>query len=335
MQMGVKMKKQILGRNLEVSAISLGCMGMSHAYGAPSDVKEMTQLIEHAVDIGYTMFDTAECYTGTNLDGSTAYNEELVGNALKPHRNRVIIATKFGVQITASGLQADSRPSTIRQSIEGSLKRLGTDYIDVYYQHRIDPNVPVEEVAGVMKELMKEGKILHWGISEVDIDTIRRAYEVCPLSAIQNRYSMMYRDTEELFPVLEELNIGLVAFSPLANGFLTDAYKKDTVFTESGDYRSIMPQFTPEAYDANKELLAMLNHIAEEKNATPAAVSMAWMICKKPWIVPIPGTRKLTRLEENANAANIELTQDEVKHIDDLLNKMKMSEIFGGMRVHR
>ncbi|WP_097003969.1 aldo/keto reductase [Lacrimispora amygdalina] len=329
------MKKQILGRKLEVSAVSLGCMGMTHAYGAPSGVKEMTQLIEQAVDIGYTMFDTAECYTGTNPDGSTAYNEELVGNALKPHRNKVIIATKFGVRITASGLEADSRPSTIRQSIEGSLKRLGTDYIDLYYQHRVDPNVPVDEVAGVMQELMNEGKIINWGISQADIDIIRRAHAVCPLSAVQNRYSMMYRDTEVLFSVLEELNIGLVAFSPLANGLLTDAYKKGTVFNESGDYRSFMPQFKPEAYDANRELLDMLNHIAVEKNATPAAVSLAWMICKNPWIVPIPGTRKLTRLEENANAANIELTQDDVKQMDDLLNQMNMSEIFGGMHVNR
>jgi aryl-alcohol dehydrogenase-like predicted oxidoreductase len=329
------MRKQILGRNLEVSAVSLGCMGMTHAYGAPSDVKEMTKLMEQAVDIGYTMFDTAECYTGINQDGSIAYNEELVGNALKKYRKKVIIATKFGVQITASGLQTDSRPATIRQSVEGSLKRLGTDYIDLYYQHRVDPNVPVEEVAGVMKDLMNEGKILHWGISQVDVDTIRRAHSVCPLSAIQNRYSMMYRDTEALFPVLEELNIGLVAFSPLANGVLTDAYKKGTTFSENGDYRSFMPQFKPEAYDANIKLLDMLNHIAEEKKSTPAAVSLAWMICKKPWIVPIPGTRKVSRLEENANAASIELTQDEVKKIDDLLDKMKMSDIFGGSNVNR
>lgn len=327
------MKKQTLGENLIVSAVSLGCMGMTHAYGAPSDVKEMTKLMEQAVDMGYTMFDTAECYTGTNPDGSMAYNEELVGHALKPYRSKVIIATKFGIQITAAGLQPDSRPDVIRQSIEGSLKRLGTDYIDLYYQHRVDPNVPIEEVAGVMKELIKEGKILNWGISQTDIDTIRRADSVCPLSAVQNRYSMMYRDTEDLFSVLEELNIGLVAFSPLANGILTDSYKKGTVFTESGDYRSNMPQFKPEAYDANKELLDMLNHLAKEKNATPAAISLAWMICKKPWIVPIPGTRKLTRLEENANAATIELTPDELQQIDTMLNQMNMSEIFGGTRI--
>lgn len=330
-----KMKKQILGKNLKVSAVSLGCMGMTHAYGAPSDVNEMSKLIAQAVDIGYTMFDTAECYTGANLDGSTAYNEELIGKALRPYRDKVIIASKFGVQITASGLHTDSRPSTIRKSIEGSLERLGTDYIDLYYQHRVDPNVQVEEVAGVMKELMQEGKILHWGISEVDEETIRRAHAVCPMTAIQNRYSIMYRDTEDLFPVMEELNIGLVAFSPLANGFLTDAYKKGTTFNESGDYRSSMPQFTPEAYDANQELLNMLHRIAEEKNATPAAVSLAWMICKKPWIVPISGTRKLARLKENASAAEIQLTTEEVNRIDDLLDHMNISEIFGGSRVNR
>lgn len=329
------MKKQKLGKNLEVSAISLGCMGMTHAYGAPSDVKEMTRLIERAQDIGYTMFDTAECYTGIYTDGRIAYNEELIGAALKPHRDKVIIATKFGIQIRESGLQADSRPSSIRQSVEGSLKRLDTDYIDLYYQHRIDPKVPVEEVAGVMKELIQEGKILNWGISEADEDTIRRAYAVCPLSAIQNRYSMMYRTTESLFSVLEELNVGLVAFSPLANGFLTDAYKKGTEFPESGDYRSFMPQFTSDAYEANKELLNMLNHIAEEKNTTPAGVSLAWMINKKPWIVPIPGTRKLIRLEENAKAAKVELTSNEVEQIDHLLNQMNMSEIFGGSRVEK
>jgi aryl-alcohol dehydrogenase-like predicted oxidoreductase len=329
------MKKQILGKNLEVSAVSLGCMGMTHAYGAPSDINEMSKLIVQAVDIGYTMFDTAECYTGTNSDGSIAYNEELVGNALRPYRNKVVIATKFGVQLMASGLHTDSRPSTIRKAIEGSLKRLGTDYIDLYYQHRIDPNVPVEEVAGVMNELIQEGKILHWGISQADEKKIRRAYAICPLTAIQNRYSMMYRDTEDLFPVLEELNIGLVAFSPLANGCLTDSYKKGTIFNESGDYRSFMPQFKPEAYDENRELLDMLYGIAEEKNTTPASVSLSWMISKKPWIVPIPGTRKLTRLEDNANSANMELTEGEVSKIDNLLNQMKMSEIFGGSRVNR
>lgn len=329
------MKKQILGKNLKVSAVSLGCMGMTHAYGAPSDVNEMAKLIAQAVDIGYTMFDTAESYTGINPNGSIAYNEELVGKALKPYRDKVIIASKFGVEITASGLQTDSRPSTIRKSIEGSLERLGTDYMDLYYQHRVDPNVPVEEVAGVMKELMQEGKIIHWGISQVDEETIRRAHAVCPMTAIQNRYSMMYRDTENLFPVLEKLNIGLVAFSPLANGFLTDAYKNGTKFNESGDYRSFMPQFKPEAYDENHELLDMLHSIAEEKNATPSAISLAWMISKKPLIVPIAGTRKLTRLKENASAAEIEISTEEVNKIDDLLDHMNISAIFGGSRINK
>ena len=323
------MKKQILGKNLEVSAVSLGCMGMTHAYGAPSDVNEMTTLIEQAVDVGYSMFDTAECYTAMNQDGSVAYNEELVGKALKTNRSKVRIATKFGVQVTASGLVTDSRPDKIREAVENSLKRLQTDYIDLYYQHRVDPNVPTEEVAGVMQELIQEGKILYWGISEADEDIIRRAHKVCPLTAIQNRYSMLFRDTEKLFPVLEELNIGLVAFSPLANGFLTDTYKKGTVFNEPGDYRSYMPQFKDDAYDANKELLCMLHRIADERNTTPAAISLAWMIYKKPWIVPIPGTRKQTRLEENASAAHVELTRDDVNKMDDLLSKMKMSGVFG------
>ncbi len=323
------MKKQLLG-NMEVSAVSLGCMGMTHAYGAPSDVEEMTRLIEQAVDEGYTMFDTAECYTGVNPDGTIAYNEKLVGNALKAHRSKVKIATKFGVQITDSGLLANSQPSVIRQSVETSLKRLGTDYIDLYYQHRVDPKTPSEVVAGVMGDLIREGKILHWGISQVDADTLRIAHDVCPVTAIQNRYSMMYRDTESLFPVLEELNVGLVAFSPLANGILTDAYKKGITFDEAGDYRSLMPQFKPEAYEANQALFKMLGDLAKEKETTPAAISMAWMIDKKPYIVPIPGTRKSARLKENASAANVNLTLAEVKTIDELLSKMNMSDIFGG-----
>lgn len=323
------MKKQFLGK-LEVSAVSLGCMGMTHAYGAPGDIHEMTEVLTQAVDMGYTMFDTAECYTGTNPDGTVAYNEELVGNALRSCRDKVVIASKFGVRHTGTGLETDSRPSTIRKSVEGSLKRLGTDYIDLYYQHRIDPKVPEEEVAGVMKELMEEGKIRFWGISEADEETIRRACAVCPLTAIQNRYSMMYREYEKLFPVLEELNIGLVVFSPLANGLLSDAYDKNSSFGANGDFRNFMPQFRPEAYDANKELLDMVRRIAKEKETTPAAVSLAWMICKKPWIVPIPGTRKISRLKENASAAEIELTSEEIQKIDSLLEHMNMSAIFGG-----
>ena len=219
------MKTRILGKDLKVSAVGLGCMGMTHASGAPADVKEMTELLAQAVDIGYTMFDTAECYTGVNADGSTAYNEELVGKALKPYRDKIILATKCGVQHKGDHLEMDSRPETIRKSVEGSLKKLQTDHIDLYYQHRIDPKVEPEEVAGAMSELIKEGKILHWGISEVDEEYFRRAHKVCPVTAIQNRLSMMYRDYERLFPVLEELQVGFVAFSPLANGFLTACYR--------------------------------------------------------------------------------------------------------------
>lgn len=324
------MNTRTLGKDLIVSAVSLGCMGMTHASGSPADPKEMTKLLHEAVDIGYKYFDTAECYTGINADGTTAYNEELVGTALKPYRHDVVIATKCGVQHSPNGLVMDSRPETIRKSVEGSLKRLDTDYIDLYYQHRIDPDVPSEEVAGVMSELIQEGKILHWGISETDEDYLRRAHAVCPVTAIQNRYSMMARWHESIFPVLEELQIGYVAFSPLANGVLSDRYNKDSKFEAGTDYRSFMPQFKPEAYEANRELFELIRGMAEEKAATPAQISLAWMLCKKPYIVPIPGTRKLERLKENAGAADILLTAQEVNAIDKRLNQMAMSQVFGG-----
>lgn len=324
------MNTRTLGKDLIVSAVSLGCMGMTHASGSPADPKEMTKLLHEAVDIGYKYFDTAECYTGINADGTTAYNEELVGTALKPYRHDVVIATKCGVQHSPNGLVMDSRPETIRKSVEGSLKRLDTDYIDLYYQHRINPKVPAEEVAGVMSELIQEGKILHWGISETDEDYLRKAHAVCPVTAIQNRYSMMARWHESIFPVLEELQIGYVAFSPLANGVLSDRYNKDSKFEVGTDYRSFMPQFKPEAYEANRELFELIRGMAEEKAATPAQISLAWMLCKKPYIVPIPGTRKLERLKENAGAADILLTVQEVNAIDKRLNQMAMSQVFGG-----
>lgn len=324
------MNTRTLGKDLIVSAVSLGCMGMTHASGSPADPKEMTKLLHEAVDIGYKYFDTAECYTGINADGTTAYNEELVGTALKPYRHDVVLATKCGVQHSPNGLVMDSRPETIRKSVEGSLKRLDTDYIDLYYQHRIDPKVPAEEVAGVMSELIQEGKILHWGISETDEDYLRKAHAVCPVTAIQNRYSMMARWHESIFPVLEELQIGYVAFSPLANGVLSDRYNKDSKFEAGTDYRSFMPQFKPEAYEANRELFELIRGMAEEKAATPAQISLAWMLCKKPYIVPIPGTRKLERLKENAGAADILLTVQEVNAIDKRLNQMAMSQVFGG-----
>ena len=327
------MKYRTLGNDLTVSAVGLGCMGMSHAYGAPADKKEMTELLVQAVDMGYTFFDTAEVY-GTPEHPHD--NEELVGAALAPYRNQVKIATKFGIHFDMESPQVnkplvpDSRPEVIRASVEASLKRLGTDHIDLYYQHRPDPDVPVEEVAGVMTELIQEGKITHWGLSEADEEMIRRAHKVCPVTAIQNRYSMMARWYEELFPMLEELNIGYVAFSPLANGFLSGKYGKDSVFEAGTDYRSVMPQFTTEGIDKNASLLALLQGMAEEKQATPAQISLAWMLCKKPYIVPIPGTRKLNRLEENAGASEILLTKEEVEALDQALSSMEMSDVFGG-----
>ncbi|KMZ54603.1 oxidoreductase, aldo/keto reductase family [Dorea sp. D27] len=325
------MTKRMLGKNLKVSAVGLGCMGMTHASGAPADTEEMTMLLAKAVDMGYTLFDTAECYTGVNSDGSTAYNEELVGPALKPYRSEVVIATKYGVRHKGNHLEFDSRPETIRKSIDGSLKKLGTDYIDLYYQHRIDPKVSPEEVAETMASLMKEGKILHWGISEADETYLRRAHAVCPVTAIQNRLSMMYREYESLFPVLEELQIGFVAFSPLANGFLTARYRDTSQFaTDGSDFRSRMPQFTTHGVAQNEALLHLIETMAQEKNATPAQISLAWMLNKKPYIVPIPGSRKPERIQENIGAADIMLTTQEVEQIDIALNSIPMSEVFGG-----
>ncbi len=332
------MQYRTLGKDLMVSAVGLGCMGMSHAYGAPADKKEMTELLVQAVDMGYTFFDTAEVYgTADNPHD----NEELVGTALKPWREKIVLATKFGIHFDMTSDQVnkplipDSRPEVIRASVEASLRRLGTDHIDLYYQHRADPNVPVEEVAGVMADLIQEGKITHWGLSEATEVTIRRAHAVCPLTAIQNRYSMMARWHEVLFPVLEELNIGFVAFSPLANGLLTGAYNKDSRFDPKLDYRINMPQFTPEAMNQNQNLLALLRDMAREKNATPAQISLAWMLCKKPWMVPIPGTRKLERLQENADAADVALTASEVSELDNILNTIPMSEVFGGSQIKK
>lgn len=330
------MQYRTLGRGLTVSAIGLGCMGMSHAYGAPADRKEMTELLAQAVDMGCTFFDTAEVY-GT-VDNPHD-NEELVGAALKPWRDQIVLATKFGIHFDKTCDQVnkplipDSRPEVIRASVEASLKRLGTDHIDLYYQHRADPNVPIEEMAYVMADLIREGKITHRGLSEASGKTIRRAHAVCPVTAIQNRYSMMARWHEELFPVLEELNIGLVAFSSLANGFLTARYDQNTRFDRKLDYRSNMPQFTAEAMEQNRQLLELLHRMAEEKQATPAQISLAWMLCKKPWIVPIPGTRKLERLRENAGAADVVLTAAEVSALDAALDAMPMSEVFGGSRI--
>ena len=323
-------------RGLRVSAIGLGCMGMSHAYGAPADHREMAELLAKAMDMGYDFFDTAEVY-GT--PDNPHDNEELLGSALKPYRNRVVIATKFGLRFDLESgripypLIPDSRPETIRKSVEGSLRRLQTDHIDLYYQHRPDPDVPAEEVAGVVQNLIKEGKVLYWGLSEASEEDIRRANAVCPLTAVQDRYSMMARWHEALFPVLEELGIGLVAFSPLANGLLSDRYNAASHFEAGTDYRAGMPQFQPDSYDKNHDLLQLIRRIAAEKNATPAQISLAWMLCKKPWIVPIPGTRKLDRLQENAGATDVMLTDAEVKQIDKALDAMPMSDVFGGTKI--
>lgn len=324
------MKKRKIG-SLEVSAVGLGCMGITHASGAPMTVDAGVKVLQQAVDYGYTLFDTAECYTGINEDGSTAYNEEVVGKALRPFRDKVVIATKCGVQHGKDRLIVDSRPETIRKSVEGSLKRLGTDYIDLYYQHRIDPQISPEEVAGTMAELIREGKIRYWGISEVNEDYLRRAHAVCPVTAIQNRYSMMARWHEELFPVVEELGITYVAFSPMANGFLSGRYSPDSVFEKGTDYRSNMPQYTAEGFEKSRELLAMLDALAEEKKATPAQISLAWMLCKKPFIIPIPGSRKTERLKENFDAASVSLDGEEIEAIEKKLDGMTLP-VFGGHR---
>ena len=319
-----------------MSAVGLGCMGMSHAYGAPADKQEMTELLADAVDMGYTFFDTAESY-GTISNPHD--NEELLGNALKPFRDRIVIATKFGISfehLEAPGPHAvitDSRPEVIRRSVDASLRRLRTDHIDLYYQHRTDPKVEPEIVASVMADLIKAGKILHWGISEPSEEYLRRAHSVCPVAAIQDRYSMMARWNEALFPTLEELGVGFVAFSPLANGLLTRCYTGNDRFDVATDYRASMPQFQKESFEQNKALFSLVDDLAEQKHATPAQISLAWMMCKRPWIVPIPGTRKLCRLKENIGAADIQLSAKEVEHIDSALDAMRMSDVFSGSLV--
>ena len=322
--------------NLQVSAVGLGCMGLSHAYGAPADKEDIMTLLANAVDMGYTFFDTAEIY-GT--PDNPHLNEEMVGEALAPYRNKVVIATKFGIRFDHPELPGyhplipDSRPEIIRAAVEGSLRRLRTDHIDLYYQHRIDKNVEPEVVADTMSELIKEGKILHWGISETTEQYLRRAHEVCPVTAVQNRYSMMARWHESLFPVLEELGVGFVAFSPLANGVLSKSYNAESKFDGATDYRASMPQYKKESFEKNRQLFEMLEQLAEKKHATPAQVSMAWMINKKPWIVPIPGTRNLSRMKENFGAADILFSQEELAAIDKTLNEMEMSDVFGGARI--
>ena len=315
-------EKRKIGSLTDVTPVGLGCMGFSHAYGAPTERKEAVGMIRKAYEMGYDFFDTAECYTGINADGSTSYNEELVGEALKDVRNKVVIATKFGVRHSPEGLLMDSRSETIRKSVEGSLLRLGVDTIDLYYQHRIDPKVEPEEVAETMKALINEGKIRAWGISETTVEYLRRAHAICPVSAVQNRYSMLARVHEKLFPVLEELGITLVAFSPLGNGFLSGKYTASSTFEAGLDYRSRMPQYTEEGFAAAEELLSELKNMSEERGATASQISLAWMMCRKPYIIPIPGSRKEERIRENLGAKDISLSEDEIQKIDNLLDRM-------------
>ncbi len=313
------MKKIFLGKSgLEVSSIGLGCMGMSHGYGPAADKGESIKTIRHAVELGVTFFDTAEVY-------GEGENEKLVGEALAPYGNQVVIATKCGIKLVDGKQVLDGRPKVIRRSVDGSLKRLGVEVIDLYYLHRVDPDTPIEEVAETMKDLIRQGKIRHWGLSEAGIDTVRRAHSVCPLTAIQSEYSMMWRQPEEsLFSVLEELGIGFVPFSPLGKGFLTATIQKDTTFAAS-DFRSIVPRFTPENIEANQGLVKLIEKIAKDKGATPAQIALAWVIAQKPWISPIPGTKNISRLEENVGAINIELADREVTALNEVLSHVEIS----------
>ncbi len=317
------MQKRKLGKsNLEVSAIGLGCMGMSFSYGPPKDKKEMTEVLHAAVERGITFFDTAEVY-GPYL------NEELVGEALAPYRGKVVIATKFGFDLSgrdnrpgAAGL--NSRPEHIKDAVDGSLKRLRVESIDLLYQHRVDPNVPIEDVAGAVKELIQAGKVKHFGLSEAGVKTIRRAHAVQPLTALQSEYSLWWRKPEQqVMPTLEELGVGFVPYSPLGKGFLTGKIDENAKF-DSSDFRSTLPRFAPEALKANQALIDLLDTIAKRKHATPAQIALAWLLAQKPWIVPIPGTTKLNRLEENIGAATVELSPEDLRDIEAATSRIKV-----------
>jgi aryl-alcohol dehydrogenase-like predicted oxidoreductase len=317
------MQKRKLGKSdLEVSAIGLGCMGMSFSYGPPKDKKEMTTLLHAAVERGVTFFDTAEVY-------GPFTNEELVGEALAPFKGKVVIATKFGFELSgadkrpgAAGL--NSRPEHVKQAVEGSLKRLRMETIDLLYQHRVDPNVPIEDVAGAVKELIQQGKVKHFGLSEAGAQTIRRAHAVQPVTALQSEYSLWHRKPEaEVIPALEELGIGLVPYSPLGKGFLTGKIDENAKF-DSTDFRSTLPRFQPEALKANQALVDLLGQIAQRKHATPAQIALAWLLAQKPWIVPIPGTTKLNRLDENIGAVSVELTPDDLCEIESAASEIKV-----------
>ncbi|MGA7318186.1 MAG: aldo/keto reductase [Silvibacterium sp.] len=316
------MQKRKLGNsNLEVSALGLGCMGMSFSYAPPfPDKQEMISLLRTAVERGITFFDTAEVY-------GPFTNEELVGEALSPLRDKVVMATKFGWKIdpsTGKNVGLDSRPERIRQVADASLKRLRTDVIDLFYQHRVDPNVPIEEVAGAVKELIRVGKVKHFGLSEAGVGTIRRAHAVQPVTALQSEYSLWWRKPEaEVIPTLEELGIGMVPYSPLGKGFLTGKMDESTEL-KSGDFRNTLPRFTPEARKANQTVVDLLTAIGKQKNATPAQIALAWLLAQKPWIAPIPGTTKLHRLEENIGAVSVELTPDDLRQVDEAASKIKV-----------
>jgi aryl-alcohol dehydrogenase-like predicted oxidoreductase len=315
------MQKRKLGKSaLEVSALGLGCMGMSFSYGAPKDKQEMIALIRAAVDRGVTFFDTAEVY-------GPFTNEDLLGEALEPVRDQVVIATKFGFNLNPDGSPGwqgvNSRPEHIHQVVDASLKRLRTDRIDLYYQHRVDPNVPIEDVAGAVKELIQSGKVKHFGLSEAGVGTIRRAHAVQPVAALQNEYSLWWRKPEaEVIPTLEELGIGMVPYSPLGKGFLTGAMDDKTEL-KSNDFRSTLPRFTPEARKANQAVVDLLTNIGKQKGATPAQIALAWLLAQKPWIVPIPGTTKLPRLEENLAAVNVQLSPEDLRNIDAAAAKIQ------------
>jgi aryl-alcohol dehydrogenase-like predicted oxidoreductase len=313
------MQKRKLGKsNLEVSAIGLGCMGMSFAYGPPKDKQEMISLIRTAFELGITFFDTAEVY-------GPFVNEELVGEALAPMREQVVIATKFGFNIDpTTGRQAglDSRPAHIKEVAEASLKRLKTDVIDLFYQHRVDPNVPIEDVAAAVKDLIQQGKVRHFGLSEAGVKTIRRAHAVQPVAALQNEYSLWWREPEaEVMPTLEELGIGFVAYSPLGRGFLTGKISEETRF-EKNDFRNIVPRFSPENRKANQAVVDLIGKFAQQKNATPAQIALAWLLAQKPWIVPIPGTTKVERLKENVGAVGVQLTPEDLEQLETAAAKI-------------
>jgi aryl-alcohol dehydrogenase-like predicted oxidoreductase len=312
------MQKRTLGNsNLEVSAIGYGCMGLNFGYGPAADTQEAISLIRSAVELGVTFFDTAQVY-------GPFTNEELVGEALAPFREQVVIATKFGFEFDSDGQPRglNSRPEYIKQMTEGSLRRLGVEAIDLYYQHRVDPDVPIEEVAGAVKEMIQEGKVKHFGLSEAGVQTIRRAYTVQPVTAVQSEYSLWWREPEEeILPILEEFGIGFVPFSPLGKGFLTGKIDESTTF-DSSDFRNTVPRFTPENRKANQDLVDLLARVAAKKQATPAQIAIAWLLAQNPWIVPIPGTTKLSRLEENFGAVDVELTPDDLREIEGAASKI-------------